>query len=80
MLQIISYLLCVYLVFKGLEIFQAHITSGEDDRSASGKIGYGALIAAVALALLFAFWITYHVKQVERHGEDRRREIESLFR
>lgn len=40
MLQIITYLLCVYLVFKGFEIFQIALTgSQEQSRNAAMVIG-----------------------------------------
>ena len=39
MLQIITYLLCVYLVFKGFEILQIALMSGREDRAGGIVIG-----------------------------------------
>jgi hypothetical protein len=49
MLQIITYLLCVHLVYKGWEILQIAMMSARPDRRA-GIIG-GALAIVVSLAL-----------------------------
>jgi uncharacterized membrane protein (DUF485 family) len=58
MIQILTYLLCVYLVFKGLEIFQIAFLAGNDhpNRSIMSIIGILALVAAIGLAALFAAW------------------------
>jgi NADH:ubiquinone oxidoreductase subunit K len=60
MIPVITYLLCVYLIFKGVEIFQiAFMSSRSDPQRATGiVIGVGAITVAVAAALFFAWWIT----------------------
>ena len=57
MVQVIGLLLCVYLIFKGIEIFQiAWVT---DRKWYEGPIVLGVLcvVAAVAIALFFAYWL-----------------------
>lgn len=56
MLQIITYLLCVYLVFKGAEIFQLSITgqAATGWKTVLGRvIGVVALVASIAAASTF---------------------------
>jgi len=53
MLQIITYLLCVYLVFKAVEIFNIGLASSSEIRGVSIAIGVLAIIASVALAIHF---------------------------
>ena len=53
MLQIITYLLCVYLVFKGFEILQIALMSGREDRS--GGITVGVLLLIVSLIAAYSF-------------------------
>ncbi len=53
MLQIITYLLCFYLVVKGIEILQIALASGREDRRP--MIILGALTLAACLLAAFAF-------------------------
>src|SRR4051794_41919378 len=48
MLQIITYLLSVYLVFKGFEILQIGLASTREDRTALLAIGVLAVVIAIA--------------------------------
>lgn len=57
MLQIITYLLCVYLVFKGVEIFQIAYMSTSDKRDNGIALGTLMIAAAVIAALVFYVWI-----------------------
>ena len=57
MLQIITYLLCVYLVFKGFEIFQIALMSNRENRKVGLSFGIGALLIAIVVAIKFAIWI-----------------------
>jgi high-affinity Fe2+/Pb2+ permease len=57
MIQIIGLLLCVYLVFKGLEILQIAMASPKEPKGAAVALGVLALIASVALGILFAWWL-----------------------
>lgn len=53
MIPLIGYLLCVYLVFKGFEIFQiAH--SNPNAPSTATVFGIIAFVASIAIAILFA--------------------------
>lgn len=54
MLQIITYLLCFYLVIKGIEVLQIALSSARQNRT--GMIVFGAitLAACVGAALIFA--------------------------
>jgi uncharacterized membrane protein len=59
-LQILGYLLCLYLVYKGLEIYQLHLTNMNEETEKSTKlIGELALITAIIFAGVFAAWITF---------------------
>jgi hypothetical protein len=53
MLQIITHLLCYYLVFKAVEIFNIGLASSSEIRGVSMAIGVLAIIASVALAIHF---------------------------
>jgi hypothetical protein len=58
MLQIITYLLCVYLVFKGVEILQIGLMSTNENRARLGKmIGITAVVLSVVFAVVFTLWI-----------------------
>jgi hypothetical protein len=60
MLQIITYLLCVYLIFKGVEIFQIALASERTDKSRMVAliIGGAMVTISVVVAIGFAIWIT----------------------
>ena len=53
MLQIITYLLCIYLIFKGFEILQIALMSNREDRSAGMLIGTLLLVIAIGAAAVF---------------------------
>jgi uncharacterized membrane protein len=53
MLQIITYLLCVYLIFKGFEILQIALMSSREDRAARLLIGVLFVVIAIAAAGMF---------------------------
>ena len=57
MLQIITYLLCVYLVFKGVEILQLSIT-GHAATGWKGILGrvIGVVAVVTSIAAASAFW------------------------
>lgn len=57
MLQIITYLLCVYLIFKGIEIFQIALMSSRERRAPGLILGVIAIVVAVACATMFMKWI-----------------------
>jgi uncharacterized membrane protein YdbT with pleckstrin-like domain len=57
MIQIIGLLLCVYLVFKGIEIFQIAISSPRENKSGAVAVGTISLIASIVIAVLFAWWL-----------------------
>jgi len=54
MLQIITYLLCVYLVFKGFEILQIALASSRPDRA--GPIAIGIMLLLVSFGAAYFFW------------------------
>lgn len=58
MLQIITYLFCVYLVFKGIEIYQIANMSSREDRAGGLTLGVIMIAISVLAALVFAVWIT----------------------
>lgn len=53
MLQIITYLLCVYLVFKGIEIFQIANVKSKENEGRGLYLGTAMIIIAAILALVF---------------------------
>lgn len=53
MLQILTYLLCFYLVVKGVEILQIGLASGRADRRPVIILGALTLVACVLAALVF---------------------------
>lgn len=55
MIQIIGLLLCVYLVFKGIEILMTAAASTHESRNTLVVWGVLCFLAAVAIAGLFAF-------------------------
>ena len=56
-LQIITYLLCIYLVFKGFEILQIALMSSRSDRKAGLIIGIIAVIVSIFVAICFTILI-----------------------
>jgi hypothetical protein len=53
-IQIIGLLLCVYLVFKGVEILQIGISS-QREGGWPIALGWLALVASIVIAAIFAF-------------------------
>jgi hypothetical protein len=53
MLQIITYLLCVYLIFRGATILQIAICSPKPNNRAGVTLGVIALVMSVLLAGFF---------------------------
>jgi len=62
MLQILTYLLCVYLVFKGIEIFQIAFMSQRQERRAGLVIGVLAIILSIVGAVSFTVWVDSHAQ------------------
>jgi hypothetical protein len=55
MLQIVTYLLCVYLIFKGVEIYQIAAMSSNAEKQPGGK-RLGACMIVIAVICAIAFW------------------------
>lgn len=53
MLQIIGWLLCIYLIFKGVEILQIGLASPKENKAFMLLIGWGAVVISVVLAVVF---------------------------
>jgi hypothetical protein len=53
MLQIITYLLCFYLVVKGIEILQIGLSSSRPNRAGPVTLGVCVLIACMVAAGVF---------------------------
>ncbi len=64
MLQIITYLLCVYLVYKGFEIFQIALMSNREERAAGLAIGLLAIVGSLVAAAAFIYWIDVQASRV----------------
>ena len=56
MLQIITYLLATYLIFKGVEILQIALASGRQERGLMIAIGIVAVIVAIGAGYQFVTW------------------------
>jgi len=67
MLQIMTYLLCFYLVFKGFEILQIALMSARDDRAGGITIGVLMLVVSVTLAFYFVHAIDAQATSVASH-------------
>ena len=55
MIQILIFMLCVYLVFKGVEIHQIALMGNSENRGKGLTIGVLAIVAAIGFAGLFGF-------------------------
>jgi hypothetical protein len=56
LMQIMIYMLSVYLVFKGVEIFQIALMSGRPSRTGGMIIGILAVAIAIVAAGSFSLW------------------------
>lgn len=66
-LQIITYLLCVYLIFKGVEIFQIGLqSSNEKTRGVGIIIGVVAIIIAICAAIVFSLWVDSQAQSIQQ--------------
>jgi hypothetical protein len=68
MVQILTYLLCVYLVFKGFEILQIALASTRTDRTLLLAIGVIAIGVSVVVAQLFVKMIDAQAAAVGNAG------------
>jgi hypothetical protein len=68
MLQIITYLLCIYLIFKGFEILQIALMSNREDRSAGMILGTLLLVIAIGAAAMFVKMIDAQASAVGSHS------------
>lgn len=64
-LQIITYLLCVYLVFKGVEIFQIALMSSRENRGLGIVIGVVMIVAGIVAAIGFAYWVDSQAQSIQ---------------
>lgn len=64
MIQILTYLLAVYLVFKGFEILQIALMSNRTDRTAGFVIGILAVVLAIGAAGYFVDMADTQAKSV----------------
>ena len=64
MLQIITYLLCVYLVFKAIEIYQIAKMSSRDDTSGGRTLGTIMIIVSIVVALVFVALINMQAESI----------------
>jgi hypothetical protein len=56
MLQIITYMLAVYLIFKGIEIFQIALMSSRSNRVAGLVLGVISIVGCSLAAYLLVQW------------------------
>jgi uncharacterized membrane protein (DUF485 family) len=56
LMQIMIYMLAVYLVFKGIEIFQIALMSNRADRTFGLLMGAACIVVAVVAGVGFSVW------------------------
>ena len=66
MLTLIMYFLCVYVVFKGVEIFQIGLASSRADRAPAMVVGVLALVASIGVAGIFGYITTEQALEADR--------------
>jgi hypothetical protein len=66
MLQILTYLLCIYLVFKAYEIFQIAYVSTSDKREAAVRNGIILIVLSIIIAIGFALWADSQAESIGR--------------
>jgi uncharacterized membrane protein HdeD (DUF308 family) len=67
MLQIITYLLGIYLVFKGIEIFQIALMSSRPNRVAGLVLGVISIIISGLAAITLVQWQDSQAKSMSSH-------------
>lgn len=76
LMQIMIYMLAVYLVFKGVEILQIALMSTRPDRTLGTIIGILALVVALTAGVGFSVW----ADQMAASISDRMNSVPSLQR
>jgi hypothetical protein len=66
MIQILTYLLCVYLALKGVEILQIALCSSRETKGFPMAIGVVALAIAIGSGLTFASWQDQQAQTLSR--------------
>ena len=56
LMQIMIYMLAVYLVYKGIEIFQVALMSNRANRTFGLILGVGCVIVAMMAGIGFSIW------------------------
>jgi len=64
MLQIITYLLCVYLVYKGWEILQIALMSNRENRKVGIVLGVIAVVGSFIASAIFTYMIDLQASSV----------------
>jgi uncharacterized membrane protein (DUF485 family) len=67
MLQILTYLLCVYLIFKGIEIFQIAWMSPKENNVSGMALGILMVVASIILGIIFAIWTTDQANEIQKN-------------
>lgn len=68
MLEILGFMLCVYLIFKGVEIYQIGIASRPERKTEVSIIGNIMLVAGVIVAVVFVIWILNQAQSIPSHS------------
>ena len=66
MLQIMTYLLCVYLVYKGFEILQIALMSNRENRTLGIVLGSIAVVGSLMASAIFTYMIDAQASSVSR--------------
>jgi hypothetical protein len=56
LIQLVIYLLCIHLIYKGVEILQIAIASNKADTRGAMTLGAIMLVAAIAFAIWIGLW------------------------
>ena len=67
MLQILTYLLGIYLIFKGVEIFQIALMSSRPNRAGGLAIGIISIILCGLAAVTLVQWQDSQAKSMSSH-------------
>jgi hypothetical protein len=59
LIQLMIYLLSIYLVFKGAEIFQIAFMSSRENRFYGMGIGLISILVAIGAGVIFSVWATW---------------------
>jgi NADH:ubiquinone oxidoreductase subunit 6 (subunit J) len=65
MIQIVVYLLCIYLIFKAADMYQLSFAVTDPERAKTARaVGMAAILTAVIVAIVFIYWINSQAEAI----------------